>query len=214
MVQRRLEPPAPRGCRDVRGMSRKRRTRLRLHDLGRLRRVDDRRESRGNVPPSPFCLLVLEAPRGLRRVSARRPTRDLRWRAAHTVSMTPANESSRCGAGLRSVRPPSGEAWQLAFSSRPVNSGASVSRAASRTPGHRPLRASRTPRRRRPHPGASERGGLWGRATRRWRACTERRKDPVCDVFFSVRPSTGFRSPRPRAGSIRPSPSPSTASVS
>src|SRR6187200_31849 len=39
-------------------------------------------------------------------------------------------------------RPPSGEAWQLAFSWRPVHSGASVSRAASRTLGDRPTRSS------------------------------------------------------------------------
>ena len=94
-----------------------------------------------NVPPSPFCLLFLEAPRGLGRVSARRPTRELRWRAARAVSMTPAYESSRCGAGLRSVarhqaRRGIGVLMATGYF------GASVSRAATRTPGHRPEQAS------------------------------------------------------------------------
>ena len=99
-----------RGYRDVRGMSRKGRTRLVRRDLGRLRRVDDRREAGPNVPPSPFCLLFLEAPRGLV-ASPRDGRRANSDGARRAVSMTPAYESSRCGAGRRSVASPSGAAW-------------------------------------------------------------------------------------------------------
>jgi hypothetical protein len=131
-----------RGRRDGRGMSRKARTRLGAVILGRLPRVHDRREAGPNVPPSPFCLLFLEAPRGLRThlratAGARTPM-TLGARGVHDAGVQVESSWSRSA----ECRPPSGEAWQLAFSWRPVNSGASVSRAASRTPGHRPERAS------------------------------------------------------------------------
>jgi hypothetical protein len=60
-------------------------------------------EKAGEGAAISFLSPFLEAPRGLRRVSARRPTRELGRRAAHAVSMTPAYESSPRGAGLRSV---------------------------------------------------------------------------------------------------------------
>jgi hypothetical protein len=142
-------------------MSRKRRTRLRLHDLGRLRRVDDRRQSRAERAAISFCLLFLEAPRGLGSVSARRPTRELQRRAAHAVSTMPAYESSRCGAGLRSVARHQARRGKLAFYgdqlrserlARRVTYAWSSSRADVRcvrteTPASVERRASRFPRR-------------------------------------------------------------------
>ena len=169
-------------------MSRKRRTRLRLHDLGRLRRVDDRRESRGNVPPSPFCLLFLEAPRGLRRVSARRPTRELQWRAAHAVSTMPAYESSRCGAGLRSV------------------ARHQARRGNWRSHGDRltPERASRAPRHVRLVIVQGERNGSAARALAISRGCRVKVASVVAAAAMRMRGAIPRNRPRPACGPFRP----------
>jgi hypothetical protein len=150
-----------RRCRDVRGMSRKRRTRLRRRDLGRLRRVDDRRESVPNVPPSPFGVLFLEAPRGLvDRVSARRPTPKLRWRAARAVSRRRQYESSVvapvCGVSPRHQARRGN--WRSHGDRLTPERASRAPR--PRTPGHRPPRACRARRTRRPLCVRSERLSL------------------------------------------------------
>jgi hypothetical protein len=69
--------------------------------------------------------------------------------------MTPTYESSRCGP-VCGVSPRHQGRRGIGVLMRPVNSGASVSRAASRTPGHRPYRSSdlRLARRSQPDPKA------------------------------------------------------------
>src|SRR5215218_11366438 len=82
-------------------------------------------KARPNVPPSPFCLLFLEAPRGLD-ASPRDGRRASFDGAARAVSMTPAYESLwRRSAECRLAI---GEAWQLAFLWRAVTPERSLAR--------------------------------------------------------------------------------------
>jgi hypothetical protein len=108
-------------------MSRKRRTRLRRRDLGRLGAAMIGEKAEPNVPPSPYCLLFLEAARGLgtrrratagARTSMARGVRD----AGVRVVVAPVCGVSRRHEGRRGN-------WR--FSWRPVSSGASASRAAT-----------------------------------------------------------------------------------
>ena len=137
-----------------------------------------------------FVSFFLEAPRGLRRVSARRPTREPGRRAAHGLSMMPAYESSRCGAGRRSVvRHQARRGNWRSHGDRLTPERASRAPRPP-TPGHRPLRephqcstkCSLAAHTRRPRPCAPASPSGWLPLRRAWASG----RSPAL-VYFSMR---------------------------